>query len=328
MSMADVKGHDSIKQLLSGTLKSGRVGHAYIFEGETGIGRLTLAKAFAEEIVGCEGRFTADSHPDITVVTNELYDASDKKPNVKIDTIRAMKADVYIKPYLSEHKVYIIPNADSMLEPAQNSMLKAFEEPPSYCTIILIVKNANSLLQTIRSRATLVRMHPLSIEAVKDYLTEKGGVEQKTAETLAVMSGGSIGKAMLLSEDDEAIKQREEIIDHLVKMSGNGVRPLYDFIKYLKQNRADIQLILSIMADWSGDVMHIKLGGRIVNADKRQELEAFCGAVTRQSAVRFGEIVAKYSLALNRNINYPIAVQCMATEYWEEIHGRNYRSAF
>ena len=50
--------------------------------------------------------------------------------------------------------------------------------------------------------------------------------------------------------------------------------------------------------------------------------------VTRQAAVRFAEITAKYTMAVNRNVNYPIAMQCMATEYWEEIHGRSYRSAF
>ena len=55
--------------------------------------------------------------------------------------------------------------------PAQNSLLKVFEEPPEYCTIILIVKNANSLLQTIRSRAMLVRISPLAREQVEKYMS-------------------------------------------------------------------------------------------------------------------------------------------------------------
>ena len=327
MSMADVLGHNNTKALLCGALQSGKIGHAYIFEGASGIGRLSLAKAFAEEIVGCGDRFTADSHPDIIIVTNELYDASKKQTNILVDTIRSMKADIYIKPYMSERKVYIIPNADSMADTAQNSLLKVFEEPPEYCTIILIAQNSNSFLQTILSRASLIRMSPLDIGAVKSYLTDKCGIDSGQAETLAVMSGGSIGKAIMLSEDEESIKLRTEVIGYLMGLIQSGAKPLYDFIKFLKQNKSDIQIILDVMADWSSDVLHIKLGGEIINADMKNELNSFCGAVTRASALNFSEIVTKYSLALSRNINYPIAVSCMATEYWEEIHGRNYRSA-
>ncbi len=328
VSMADVIGHNNTKALLCGALQSSRIGHAYIFEGDTGIGRLSLAKAFAEEIVGCGGRFTADSHPDIIIVTNEKYGVSKKQTNISVDTIRSMKSDVYIKPYMSEHKVYIIPNADSMAEVAQNSLLKVFEEPPEYCTIILIAQNSNRFLQTILSRASLIKMRPLDREAVKDYLINNCSIDCGQADPLAVMSRGSIGRALTLAGDDESVKLRAEVIGHLVNISRSGARPLYDFIRFLKQNRADIQTILDIMADWSSDVLHIKLGGEIINADMREQLQEFCSRVTREAALKFSEIITKYSLALNRNINYPIAVSCMATEYWEEIHGRNYRSAF
>ena len=127
MRMSEITGHEGIKKLLRGIISSGHIGHAYIFEGAEGIGRLSLAKAFAEEL---SGGFSVENNPDIIVVTNELYDPSKKQKNVLIDTVRAMKADIYIKPYHSDRKVYIIPNSDTMQEPAQNSLLKIFEEPP------------------------------------------------------------------------------------------------------------------------------------------------------------------------------------------------------
>lgn len=332
MSMDKVIGHTSAKQLLRAAAAAGRINHAYIFEGPEGVGRLSLAKGFAEEIAGDSDRFTADSHPDIIIVTNELYNPSKTSKNVLVDTIRSMKSDVYIRPYKSDRKIYIVPNADSMLAEAQNSLLKVFEEPPEYCIIILIAKNANSLLQTIRSRAQLLRLHNLSFTEVADYLTAHGKADKSRAEALAVLSGGSIGKALLLTDDDEAIQRREDVIGHLMKLTDSGVVPLYDFIKYLKKNKSDIAAVLDIISSWSNDVLYIKTGAAdacgISNADKRAEIKKFSASVTRQAAVRFAEICTKYSLAINRNVNYPIAVQCMATEYWEEIHGRSYRSAF
>ena len=332
MRWQSIVGHEKVKQLLRGSIDSGHISHAYIFEGTSGVGRLTTAKAFAEEIVGCSGSFNAENHPDIIVVTNELYNSSKKQANVLVDTIRSMKADVYIKPYMSERKVYIIPNADSMQSAAQNSLLKVFEEPPEYCTIILIAQNSNSLLPTILSRASLIRFSPLETKKIEKYLIDTKGIDETLASGISAMSGGSIGEAISLAEDNEASALRTEVIEYLIKLCSSGHRNLYDFIKFLKQNKASIQIILNIMTLWASDVLHIKLGidekDLILNADKETELKQFCSCITREAALRLEEIITKYSLEIGRNTNYPIAVQCMAMEYWEEIHGRSYRSAF
>lgn len=328
--MQDIIGHSGAKQLLCRSAESGHVSHAYIFEGPSGVGRFSLAKAFAEQISGCQKNVSLENNPDVIVVTNELYDSSKKKKSLSIDTIRAMKVDVYIKPYMSKRKVYIIPNADSMQSAAQNSLLKVFEEPPEYCTIILIVSNSNALLQTILSRATLVRLSPLAVGEVEGYLKEKKNIDEASAKALSIMSGGSIGKALSLLGETEIIELRNGTIGHLEAMFEKGHKPLYDFIKFLKQNKASISVILDIMLGWSSDIVYIKIAGNPIpalNADKTEELLKICSRITREAAFRFEEIVAKYSLIISRNVNYPIAVQCMATEYWEEIHGRNYRSA-
>lgn len=326
MKMSEITGHEGVKKLLRGIISSGHIGHAYIFEGAEGIGRLSLAKAFAEEL---SGGFSAENNPDIIVVTNELYDPSKKQKNVLIDTVRAMKADIYIKPYHSDRKVYIIPNSDTMQEPAQNSLLKIVEEPPEYCTVVLIAANANALLQTIRSRAAMIRIHPLPRKTVEGYLIEKGLADPAHAEVISAMSGGSIGKAINFSADEDAIALREAVIGHLINICGSGARPLYDFIKFLKQNNSDISTVIDIMISWSEDIMHLKLCGGydITNADKAEELKRICSLVTAEACFRFCDIITKYSLAISRNANYSVAVSCMAMEYWEEIHGRNYRSA-
>ncbi|MEE1012779.1 MAG: hypothetical protein U0L92_00485 [Clostridia bacterium] len=322
MAFEELRGNESVKALLTHTLSAERVGHAYIIEGGKGMGKMTLAKAFAGAILGTDN---PDSHPDFAVVTNQRYDSSKKQETVLVDTIRSMKKDVYIRPYAGERKVYVIPKADTMQAPAQNSLLKVFEEPPEYCTILLLAENANAFLPTILSRAVQLRLHPVSRQEAEGYLMEQKGLSQAEAMRLAVMGGGCIGKALELLEDADTIALREEVLRRVFALGKGSHRDLYDFIRFMKQNRAESVLLLEILLSWSRDVMYGKLGGAISNEDKAEEIRSFCNLIPRQSAARFSEITMKYQRMIAQNVNYPIAVLCMATEYWEEIHDRNHR---
>ncbi|MBO5364285.1 MAG: hypothetical protein J6A56_02315 [Clostridia bacterium] len=326
MSLETVIGNDSIKALLTKALESGRIGHAYIIEGKRGSGKMTLAKAFAARILKTEN---PETHPDFTVVTNQLYDSSKRKENVLVDTIRSMKRDVYIKPYMDGKKVYVIPLADTMQAPAQNSLLKVFEEPPTYCTIILLAENANAFLPTILSRAPVLRMQPLADTQVEEFLIQEKNTPREKARQLAVLSGGAIGRALELLEDEPAIALREETLSLFLAMAGGTYRDMYDFVKFLKQNKTDISLILEILLAWCRDVMYRKLQLQevpITNGDKNRELIEFCSRLPKDAALQLSEIVVKYQRMIEQNVNYSVAVLCMATDFWEEIHGRNYRS--
>ena len=319
-------GHDRIKASLETAIASGHIGHAYIFEGPKGVGRQSMANAFAHAVT--ESR--VEHHPDIITVTNQLYDPDKKQTNLLVDTIRGMKKDIYIKPYQADHKFYIVPRADTMNIEAQNSLLKVFEEPPGYCTIILITENANTFLQTILSRAALVRFQSLAPALVEDYLVRQG-LDSAAAKLKAVMSGGSIGKALELMENEDADTLRSETIRHVSALCGSEYRNLYDFVKFLKANKAELKFILAVLSSWFVDVQRKKQFGAgtenfLVNVDKLDELNDFCGRVTREAAFAFLEITTKYEKVFDTNANYPVAVLCMAMEYWEEIHGRNYRS--
>ena len=76
------------------------------------------------------------------------------------------------------------------------------------------------------------------------------------------------------------------------------------------------------------DLMHMKLGitDRVSNRDKQAELNELCKVVTEQCALNFLDITAKYERVFKTNANFRIAAFCMSCEYWEELHGRNYRS--
>ena len=152
----DIIGQDNIKKHLQEGITKGKISHAYIINGETGSGRRLITSALTKSLL-CENRtpegdacgvckscmqVDSGNHPDVRFITHE-------KPTIGVDDIREQLInDITIKPYSSDHKIYIIPDADKMTEAAQNALLKTIEEPPEYAMIVLLTGNHENLLQT------------------------------------------------------------------------------------------------------------------------------------------------------------------------------------
>ena len=146
---------------------AGRVSHAWLFTGQSAADLLSLAQAFAaalqctdrpegtaEACMHCKSCLQASdgNHPDILVWPHE-------KPKVfSIDEVRAMVSDVCIRPFSSQYKVYIVPDAHLMRPDAQNALLKTLEEPPAYAVILLLAQSADAMLETVRSRCQTVEL--------------------------------------------------------------------------------------------------------------------------------------------------------------------------
>ena len=143
-----ILGHENIISQLKNAIKSDKVSHAYIFNGEDGSGKNMLANAFAEallcekgELEGCgECHFckqtVSGNNPDFVRVSHE------KPASIGVDDVREqLVEDVYIKPYNGKYKVYIIDEAEKMTVQAQNAILKTIEEPPAYSVIIFLTNN-------------------------------------------------------------------------------------------------------------------------------------------------------------------------------------------
>ncbi len=340
--LSGVVGHEKVKKILQSSYLDERVGHAYIFEGPKGVGRLSTAKAFSKLLL-CENPKSGEAcgickscsmcksgnHPDIAVVTNQLYDQSKKSTDVLVDTIRNMKKDVYIKPYNSQRKIYIIPNADTMNMYAQNSLLKVLEEPPSYCTIILIAENSNMFLPTVLSRTVSVRFFPLSDADVEEYLKKNYPALSENATAIAAMSAGSIGKAKILCESPELVKMRDSLIEKFEDLIGERKRSIYDFVLFLKQNKEDFEILRDILQGIFCDLLHIKNTGdfeHIANPDKVSKIKKMSEQMYKSTPEKLLEILLKYNEYFLKNISYAQIAQCLGVELWEAIHDRSYRS--
>ena len=145
-----------------------KLSHAYIVSSASENARMGKAFYLAEKML-CQSegerpcgvcrdcrKVKARVHPDLAVVERITDDKGKQKKEILVDQVRAMGADAYVLPNEAAEKVYIIKDADTMNEQAQNAALKILEEPPKGVHFILCVSNPERLLVTVRSRCVLV----------------------------------------------------------------------------------------------------------------------------------------------------------------------------
>ena len=159
-----IPGNAAAKDYINICVDNDCLPHALIIEGPEGTGKKAFARLIAASF-GCDNevrpclccdkcsRILEDISQDVTWIIPE----KDKK-TIGVDQIRALRESLYTVPGESERKFFIINDASTMTEQAQNGLLKTIEEPPEFAYFLLLATNAASLLPTVRSRAPSVRM--------------------------------------------------------------------------------------------------------------------------------------------------------------------------
>ncbi len=279
-----VKGNEDLRHRLGSAVLTGTLPHALILEGPRGTGKHTVAKAVATALVCSAHRESRPSlpcmscpecrkmwegkSPDLVVVGCE------EKATIGVETARFIREDVRIIPNDSDHKIYIIEDADRMTTQAQNALLLTLEEPPSYARFFLLCENASLLLQTIRSRAPIFRTQPLTRTQIADYLCDHDLRAKQMrlsdpagfAELIAA-SGTGIGQALIYLEPKAyaPVKQMRELIAELIrcgveKRSADVVIPL---LNRLSPKRDLLRIQLTMLADGLRDLIVLKKSEQI-----------------------------------------------------------------
>lgn len=259
--------HEKIAENLINNVRSKVAQHAYIFEGERGVGTLECAKLFAATLVckkteaapcgNCNACIMAqaDSHPDIFVLT-----PADGKRNISVDQVREIVSDAYTKPYESEKKVYIITYGDDMNEQAQNAFLKVLEEPPQYAVFIVLAENNESLLATIRSRCTKVKFNPVGDNLIREYVRKNYPDDTEKIDFLVQYAGGVVGEIEKILNTENFVPLREESLDRLWALISPDMLDSYEVATFLEENKEDADLVLRFWLGFLRDMMLIKNG--------------------------------------------------------------------
>ena len=189
-----ILGNDHVKEYLSRTLQKNTFGQSLLFAGPDGIGKSLFANAVAHHLLGGTG--VSDKHPDL-----HIYRPEGKIGMHSIESMRRFSEEVYMAPFQSTHKVFIIQEAHRMLPTSANALLKTFEEPAENAFVILLSSSPANLLPTVLSRCRTIYFHPLSQAAVAGYLVERCGLGEEQAQSIAAKSLGSLGTALRLMRE-------------------------------------------------------------------------------------------------------------------------------
>lgn len=226
--MDQIIGHDRVKQTLATLYASGRLHHAYIFHGPTGVGKHTTALALARVLLchqpnetltgdfepcnqcrGCNAWTAQGDHDDLHVVRKELAAFSSDKQirgrkltTIPVEVLRqSLLEPVYRRAHLDQRKVFIVDEAELIANEGQNLLLKTLEEPPADTYIMLVTSAEDRLLPTIRSRCQRIAFSPLSDEQLGTWLDQHmPEVEATHRQWLIWLGQGSPGVAQLAHE--------------------------------------------------------------------------------------------------------------------------------
>lgn len=327
--MRRIIGHDAVQSYLVRSILQDKVSHAYLFVGPSGIGKSLVAREFARALncqsprepkssmpllsdVACGEcqscrKMDSQNHPDFRVIAPDGM-------SIKIDQVREMQSEIGYQPYEGKWKVFVIDEADKMTEPAQNSLLKVVEEPPSRSVIILLSATAGELLDTVVSRCQQVRFKRIPTAEVEEFLIGSYTVDRRVARTLAALSDGILGRAVSLATDESAAKLRHRAVDILLRLSEMDVVGLLLEASSAPPDRKEaIKYVESLMAV-ARDVFVAGLSQDeelFQNLDMAAEIRRAAQRYSPRKAMAFLEILDRARRDLEGNASVGLAIDAM-----------------
>ncbi len=322
-SFKDVVGHKNIIQYIQNAVKTDKVSHAYILNGEKGSGKKLLANLFAMSLQ-CRDReedgdacgqcqsckqAVSGNQPDIIRVTHE-------KPNtLSIDDIREqVNNDIVIKPYSSRYKIYIIADADLMTVQAQNALLKTIEEPPEYAVILLLTENAEVLLPTIRSRCVMLKLRNIKDQLIKKYLMEQMQIPDYKADVCVAFAQGNMGKAIMLATSEHFNEIKEEAVHLLREVNEMDIDDLSAAVKRINTYKLDITDYLDVIAVWYRDVLLYKATknvDRVVFSDQLRYIKDRASKSSYEGIENILDAIEKAKSRLKANVNFDLTMELL-----------------
>ncbi len=207
MRLPHLLGNERLKEALAALPPSG-VGSAVLLDGPAGIGKRTAAADLAAGLLcpdrngpcgacpACK-RARAGSHPDLIWL---------KEPEpgkaVKLEQVRELRAQSFLRPSEAPFKVFVIPQADKLNLPSQNALLKVLEEPAT-SVFVLLCENREAMLQTVRSRCKTFRLTPLTDALLTQALRERAPAPAEDIRQAVSRSGGLLGRALDILSGNE-----------------------------------------------------------------------------------------------------------------------------
>jgi DNA polymerase-3 subunit delta' len=327
-----VVGHERAIQFLQRAIESDGVSHAYLITGPPGVGKATLAQAFATALL-CESETerpclvcracrlaTHGAHPDVHVAESD-----ERGDNLRIERIRQLQRQLMLTPMEGRWRVAILRRFEEATVSAANALLKTLEEPPSYVVMLVLAEDADSLLPTIVSRCQQIPLYALPVSTVRRALQEQWKADPGRADLLAHLSGGRLGWAVRTLKSRAALTQRKQHLDEMVDLLSASTNKRFQYVRRRvdswrssssgKPGADRLRAIerMELWLSWWRDLLLAAAGAEatLTNVDRVGELHHYA---RRFGAPAIGDTVRAIRLTmsrLKRNANIRLALEVL-----------------
>ncbi|MEO5950386.1 MAG: DNA polymerase III subunit gamma/tau [Candidatus Saccharimonadales bacterium] len=219
-TLDEVVGQKHVTDILSRSLKQGRISHAYLLTGPRGIGKTSIARILAHEINGLP---YDEEHTHLDII--EIDAAS----NNSIEDVRDLRDKVQIAPVSANKKIYIIDEVHMLSKAAFNALLKTLEEPPEHVVFILATTDIDKLPVTIVSRTQRFGLHAITAHDATEHLKhiateEKMKISDAALELIVAHGDGSFRDSISLLDQLSSLADGSdgitgELVQHILGLA-------------------------------------------------------------------------------------------------------------
>jgi len=241
-------------------------------------------------------------HPDLVLAEGWWLTRTGRprtEPEIRVDQIRDLMGEIAGAPFEARRRVFVIDDAHTMNDAAQNALLKSLEEPPPRSHVILVSSAAAGLRPTIRSRCQRLRFGPLPRLVVGKMLERERGLGAEAARLQAALAGGSLGAALSFEPGTE-LRRREELLALLEGVAGADALTRMEAAEALEQVE-EPALLLTTLRSLLRDLVALRAGATpdaLLNPDVAPRLAALAASPLGERALNLAEDAAQARSAL------------------------------
>jgi DNA polymerase-3 subunit gamma/tau len=204
----DVIGQKHVTRTLKNAIKEGRIAHAFLFAGERGVGKTSIARILAKALNCIQGPIEqpcnqCPSCQEITAGTAIDVHEIDGASNTGVDDVRVLRENVRYMPSRDRYKIYIIDEVHMLSKPAFNALLKTLEEPPPHVIFMFATTEPEKIPDTIISRCLRFDLKRIATQEIVAHLEALVGqdnisISKRALYVIARTAAGSMRDAQSL----------------------------------------------------------------------------------------------------------------------------------
>jgi DNA polymerase-3 subunit gamma/tau len=325
-SFAELIGQEHVQKTLTNAIETNRLAHGYIFSGQRGTGKTTVARILARCLNCIQGPTATpcgvcSSCLEISAGNSVDVIEIDAASNRGINEMREIRENVRYRPARDRYKVFIIDEAHQITKEAFNALLKTLEEPPEWVVFILCTTEAYEIPNTIASRCQHFTFRSVEFGEIVNrmkFIAAQEGIEASDEVLSVVAQAGEGSVRDSLSALDQAIAccgttLRVEDIRTLLGMFGveslravaeavearDGARML-EIVQELERNGQSLQHFCRELCRYWRNLLVARLSGkptRLIAASEREQNDLLA------TAQRFSEEDLTRYLNLTLDLN-------------------------